>query len=186
MSSLQRDEVRKKIGILFQDFVRYELSARENVAFGSLSKMDDSAEIQTILQDVGLKNRINDLDMQLGVWFDEGVQLSGGEWLKVALGRAFIRDAELYLLDEPNAALDSISERVILRSFQKLVKGKIGIIVSHRIASIKDIVDRIVVFHNGMIDAVGTHEELLKRSAVYREMFYNESAEDEAEITATE
>ena len=186
LSSLQRDEVRKKIGILFQDFVRYELSARENVAFGSLSKMDDSAEIQTILQDVGLKNRINDLDMQLGVWFDEGVQLSGGEWLKVALGRAFIRDAELYLLDEPNAALDSISERVILRSFQKLVKGKIGIIVSHRIASIKDIVDRIVVFHNGMIDAVGTHEELLKRSAVYREMFYNESAEDEAEITATE
>ena len=77
-------------------------------------KMDDSADIQAILQDVGLKKRINDLDMQLGVWFDEGVQLSGGEWLKVALGRAFIRDAELYLLDEPNAALDSISERVIL------------------------------------------------------------------------
>jgi len=186
LSSLQRDEVRRKIGILFQDFVRYELSARENIAFGSLSKIDDSAEIQEILQDVGLKNRINDLDMQLGVWFDEGAQLSGGEWLKVALGRAFIRDAELYLLDEPNAALDSISERVILRSFQKLVKGKIGIIVSHRIASIKDIVDRIVVFHNGVIDAVGTHDELLEKSAVYREMFYNESAEDGVEITATE
>lgn len=180
LSSLRRDEVRKKIGILFQDFARYELSARENIAFGSLSKMDDSADIQAILQDVGLKKRINDLDMQLGVWFDEGVQLSGGEWLKVALGRAFIRDAELYLLDEPNAALDSISERVILRSFQKLVKGKIGIIVSHRIASIKDVVDRIVVFHNGVIDAVGTHDELLEISPVYREMFYNESAEEES------
>ncbi len=186
LSSLQRDEVRKKIGILFQDFVRYELSARENIAFGSLSKMDDSADIQEILQNVGLKKRISDLDMQLGVWFDEGGQLSGGEWLKIALGRAFIRDAELYLLDEPNAALDSISERVILRSFQELVKGKIGIIVSHRIASIKDIVDRIVVFHNGVIDAAGTHNELLETSAVYREMFYNESAEDDAELTVEE
>ena len=120
--------------------------------------MDKSADIQTVLQGVGMEKRISDLDMQLGVWFDKGVQLSGGEWLKVALGRAFVRDADLYLLDEPNAALDSISERIILRSFQKLVKGKIGIIVSHRIASIKDIVDRIVVFHNGVIDAVGTHE----------------------------
>ena len=185
LSSLQRDEVRKKIGILFQDFVRYELSARENIAFGSLSKMDKSADIQTVLQGVGMEKRISDLDMQLGVWFDKGVQLSGGEWLKVALGRAFVRDADLYLLDEPNAALDSISERIILRSFQKLAKGKIGIIVSHRIASIKDIVDRIVVFHNGVIDAVGTHEELLERSLVYREMFYNESAE-EIEVTAAE
>ena len=172
--------------LLFQDFVRYELPARENIAFGSLSKMDDSADIQEILQNVGLKKRISDLDMQLGVWFDEGVQLSGGEWLKIALGRAFIRDAELYLLDEPNAALDSISERVILRSFQELVKGKIGIIVSHRIASIKDIVNRIVVFHNGVIDAAGTHDELLEKSAVYREMFYNESAEDDAELTVAE
>ena len=181
LSSLQREEVRKKIGILFQDFVRYELSARENIAFGSLSKMGDSEKLQAVLQDVGLQKRIRDLDMQLGAWFDEGVQLSGGEWLKVALGRAFIRDAELYLLDEPNAALDSISERVILRAFQKLVNGKIGIIVSHRIASIKDVVDQIVVFHNGAIDAVGTHEELLEKSTVYREMFYNESVEDKAD-----
>lgn len=112
LSTLRREEVRKKIGILFQDFVRYELSARENIAFGSLSKMDKSADIQTVLQGVGMEKRISDLDMQLGVWFDKGVQLSGGEWLKVALGRAFVRDADLYLLDEPNAALDSISERM--------------------------------------------------------------------------
>lgn len=179
LSSLPQEDIRKKIGILFQDFVRYELTARENIAFGNLPQMDDSEQMRTILQDVGLKKRISDLDMQLGVWFEDGVQLSGGEWLKVALGRAFIRDAELYLLDEPNAALDSISERLILRSFQKLVKGKIGIIVSHRIASIKDIVDQIVVFNNGVIDAVGSHEELLEISQVYREMFHNESAEEE-------
>lgn len=177
LSSLTPEEVRKKIGILFQDFVRYELSARENIAFGCLSKMEESEEIQAILQEVGLKKQIDNLDMQLGFWFDDGVQLSGGEWLKVALARAFIRDAELYLLDEPNAALDPISERIIFQFFQKLVKGKIGIIVSHRVASIKDIVDRIVVFHNGVIEAVGTHDELMEISPIYQEL-YNESTEE--------
>lgn len=180
LHDLNLETVRKRIGILFQDFIRYELTARENIAFGSLPKLDQTSKIESIIRDVGLDNRIFDIDQQLGVWFDNGMQLSGGEWLKIALGRAFIRDADIYLLDEPNAALDSISERIILQSFKKLVKGKIGIIVSHRIASIKDIVDKIVVFNNGSVEAIGTHSELLAVSPTYREMFYTETAFEES------
>ncbi len=180
LKTLKLHDVREKIGILYQDFVRYELSARENIVFGSLSKLENSSEIEKIINNVGLKKRINDLDMQLGFWFDDGVQLSGGEWLKVALGRAFIRDAELYILDEPNASLDAISEKTILKAFKELVKGKIGIVVSHRIASIKDIVDKMVVFHNGSIEAIGSHEELLIKSRTYKELFYDEIAENQS------
>ena len=182
LSELCVEEVRKKIEILFQDFIRYELTARENVAFGSLAKLNNSSDIKSVIRDVGMDKRIQNLDMQLGVWFDEGMQLSGGEWLKIALGRAFIRNAELYLLDEPNAALDPISERIILKSFKKLSKGKIGIIVSHRIASIKDIVDRMIVFNHGTIEAIGNHNELLEISPTYREMFYTEITEEESSL----
>lgn len=178
LKNLDPDLVRKKIGILFQDFVRYELSARENIAFGNLSKIGDTAEITSIVSDVGLDKKLENIDMQLGFWFDDGVQLSGGEWLKIALGRAFIRDADLYLLDEPNAALDAISEKKILQTFKRLVKGKIGIIISHRISSIKDMVDKIVVFRDGKIEAIGSHTELLQTSQTYKELYLNEIAEE--------
>lgn len=181
LKSLSPDFVRKKIGILFQDFVRYELSARENVAFGNLSKIGDTSEITSIISDVGLDKRIENINMQLGFWFEDGVQLSGGEWLKIALGRAFIRDADLYLLDEPNAALDAVSEKKILQTFKKLVKGKIGIIVSHRISSIKDMVDKIVVFRDGKIEGIGSHTELLRTSKTYKELYLNEIAEDKVD-----
>ncbi len=177
LKTLDPDILRPKIGILFQDFVRYELSARENIAFGNLSKIDDTSGIKSIVSDVGLDKRLKDIDMQLGFWFDDGVQLSGGEWLKIALARAFIRDADLYLLDEPNAALDAISEKKILQSFKNLTTGKIGIIISHRISSIKDIVDKIVVFRDGQIEAVGSHTELLQLSPTYKELYLDETAE---------
>ena len=181
LRTLNLDRVRSKIGILFQDFVRYELSARENIAFGNLSKIGDTTEIEKIVSAVGLDKKLEDIDMQLGFWFDDGVQLSGGEWLKVALGRAFIRNADLYLLDEPNAALDAISEKRILRSFKELATGKIGIIISHRISSIKDIVDKIVVFRDGQIEAIGSHAELLQSSETYKELYLDEIAESEIE-----
>ena len=181
LRTLNPDRVRSKIGILFQDFVRYELSARENIAFGNLSKIGDTTEIEKIVFAVGLDKKLEDIDMQLGFWFDDGVQLSGGEWLKVALGRAFIRNADLYLLDEPNAALDAISEKRILRSFKELATGKIGIIISHRISSIKDIVNKIVVFRDGQIEAIGSHAELLQSSETYKELYLDEIAESETE-----
>lgn len=175
LRDLNAEDVRKNIGILFQDYVKYELSAKENVAFGQLEKLGDDDALKQALFKTGMQDRISDLETQLGSWFENGEQLSGGEWLRVALSRAFIRDAELYLLDEPNSALDSISERQILKSFQELVKGKIGIIVSHRIANIKSIVNQIIVFDNGSIDASGTHDELLRTSEIYRELFEKEN-----------
>ncbi|MDU5082511.1 MAG: ABC transporter ATP-binding protein [Bacillota bacterium] len=178
LKDLDQDEIKKRIGVLFQDFVKYELTVRENIAFGDLSKMEKSKDILESLKKTGMDNRLNDIDEQLGYWFDDGIQLSGGEWLKIALSRAFIRDADLYLLDEPNSALDSISEKIILKSFKSLVRDKIGIIVSHRITSIKNIVDKIIVFDEGSIEAIGTHEELLTTSKTYREMYYSEIAEE--------
>ena len=176
---LEVNNVRSKIGILFQDFVRYELPIRENVGFGQLSKLNDDSAIYTALSQAGLNNRFKNLDLQLGVWFENGVQLSGGEWLKVGLSRVFMRDADLYLLDEPNAALDPISEKQILNDFKKLTSGKIGIIVSHRISSIKNVANKIVVFDEGKVQAVGTHEQLMKTSAIYREMYENEQGQKE-------
>lgn len=174
LRELNIEEVRKKIGLLFQDFVKYEFSARENVAFGQLDKINNNELIAKALLETGMQDIITDLDVQLGAWFDDGLQMSGGEWLKIALSRAFIRDANIYLLDEPNAALDAISERKILDSFKKLCEGKIGVIISHRIASIIDIADKIIVFDNGSIQAEGTHEELIKNSPIYREMCISE------------
>jgi len=175
LRNLDPTDIRKKIGLLFQDYVKYELSARENVALGQLEKIDDDFAISQALHKTGMKEKVADLESQLGFWFDNGVQLSGGEWLRIALSRAFIRDAGLYLLDEPNSALDSNTERQILKSFKDLAKGKIGIIVSHRISSIKNIVDKIVVFENGSIQACGTHDELLKTSNAYRTLYEQEN-----------
>jgi len=175
LRDIDPEEIRKRIGMLYQDFVKYELSAKENVALGQLEKMDDDFAISQALARTGMEAKITDLERQLGFWFENGMQLSGGEWLKVALSRAFIRDAELYLLDEPNSALDSVSERQILKSFKELSKGKIGIIISHRIASIKNIADKIVVFDNGVIQACGTHSELLKTSETYRKLYDQEN-----------
>ena len=137
--------------------------------------------LETMFSNVGLDKRLGNIDMQLGFWFNDGVQLSGGEWLKIALGRAFIRNADLYLLDEPNAALDAISEKKILQTFKKLATGKIGIIISHRISSIKDIVDKIVVFRDGQIEAIGSHSELMQSSQTYKELYLDEIAESKTE-----
>ncbi len=178
IKQLDLDEQRKRIGILFQDFVKYQLTVRENISFGQLEKKDSSKEILRIIKKMDLKEKIPNLEIQLGSWFENGIQLSGGEWLKIALSRAFIRDADLYLLDEPNAALDSVSEKTILESIKELTDNKIGIIVSHRISSIKNIVDKIIVFDHGTIEAIGNHDELLKVSPTYQELYYSEIVEN--------
>lgn len=178
LRDINTEDVRNKIGLLFQDYVNYQLLVKENIALGQIEKIDDHSAIMQALSKTEMQDKFVDLNTQLGFWFENGIQLSGGEWLKMALSRAFIRDAELYLLDEPNAALDAISERQILDSFKKLCEGKIGIIISHRIASIKDIVDKIVVFDEGIIKAEGTHDELLNNSDIYRKLYNNEEGID--------
>lgn len=172
-----------KIGILFQDFVKYELSLAENVSLGantdSPSEITDENVLANVLA-VLAKTGITHLppDTQLGHWFEKGQQLSGGQWLKIALARAFIRDASLYILDEPNAALDPVSERQILKAFKTLCNDKIGVLISHRISSIKDVADNIVVFDQGRVVSSGTHAQLASRCPVYQELLASELGED--------
>lgn len=172
LKEINKDNLRVHIGILFQDYTKYELTVRENVAIGNLDKMNDDNFIKDLLLSVKApKYIVNNLDAQLGYWFEDGVQLSGGEWMKVALGRAFMRNAKLYILDEPNASLDALSEKNIFSHFQILSSEKIGLLVTHRYSNAKNITNKIIIMDDGKIEDIGTHEELYERSITYRELY---------------
>jgi len=168
--SINKEYYRKKIGILLQDFMKYEFTIRENVTLSNLIHYSDDDKINNILKSIGFTN-YETIDTQLGYWFENGYQLSGGEWLKIALGRAFNRNAEIYILDEPNAALDPIAETEILQHFNQLVYHNIGIIVTHRISSIIKGNGKIIVMDNGRIIDIGNHNELYLACQLYKELF---------------
>lgn len=163
-------QYRKKLGILFQDFMMYELSLRENVILSNLSCDQDEKKIFRTLQAVGF-TKYSDIDMQLGNWFDDGQQLSRGEWLKVALARAFIKDADVYIADEPNSALDPISESEIMKYYKALVKKKLGIIITHKMTNGATFGGRIIVMNEGEIIDMGSHEKLYRNCPLYFELF---------------
>ncbi len=164
------ESYQKSIGILFQDYTEYELSLRENVAVGNLDYVDSDEKIEKALSLTGM-DKVFPLDAQLGYWFENGTQLSGGQWIKVALSRTFLRNSDLYILDEPNASLDGISEKEIFENYKLLVRKKIGLIVTHRLSSARFLSDKIVLLDKGEIISTGSHEELLKKSTVYRGMY---------------
>ncbi|EFA89847.1 hypothetical protein HMPREF2134_15065 [Peptoniphilus lacrimalis DNF00528] len=112
-----------------------------------------------------------DIDTQLGFWFEDGKQISIGQWQKVALSRAFVRDADLYFLDEPNAALDPISEYQMAQMYKEIFKNKIGIVIVHKFNHYVDKADKIVILKDGVISGVGTHNELIKNSEEYSELY---------------
>lgn len=172
LKMLDIKQVRKKISILFQDFMKYDLNIRENIGVGEIEKIKNDQEVWKALEKTGMLNKIDNLDAQLGYLFDQSFQLSGGEWLNIALSRVFIRDADIYLIDEPDSALDSLASQHIMNSFSRQTEEKIGIIVSHRISTIKNIANKIVVFNNGEIEMIGTHAELMESSQTYRDLYY--------------
>ena len=110
------------------------------------------------------------LDIQLGMWFDDGINLSMGQWQKVALARAFAKESSLYILDEPNASMDSITEKEISNLYENILENKIGIIIAHRFLSIVNIVDKIIVLQNGEIVEFGKHKELIKKGKIYKQL----------------
>ncbi|MCG7376549.1 ABC transporter ATP-binding protein/permease [Paenibacillus sp. ACRSA] len=164
----------KKIGAVFQDFVHYEMSVRQNIGFGSLEQMDqddiilDAAKYASI--DQVIRTLPQGLDTQLGKWFEDGQQLSGGQWQRLAIARAFMRNADLYILDEPSAFLDPVAERDLLELFLDLMKDKIGIFITHRLSSAR-LAHRIIVMEDGKVIEQGTHEALLQRNGAYAEMY---------------
>ncbi len=167
-------QLRANIGVIFQDFVRYHLTAGENIAVGRIEARDDRARIEAAAQrslaDEVIRNLPNGYDQVIGKRFKKGIDLSGGEWQKIAIARAYMRDAQLLILDEPTAALDARSEFEVFKRFRELSEGKTTVLISHRFSSVR-MADRIVVMAEGQIEAAGTHEELLAAGGRYAELF---------------
>ncbi|RHR32441.1 ABC transporter ATP-binding protein [Clostridium sp. AF19-22AC] len=161
------------IACVFQDFIKYEMSLRNNVGYGDVRHLDDEDYILKMLKKIGFK-KVNQfkygIDTILGSWFGD-IQLSSGEWQKIAIARAMIKDADMYILDEPDAALDSVAEMQILDQYKNILTEKIGIIISHKVTHINKICNTIVVIDQGRIVERGTHNQLMEIKGIYYEMY---------------
>ena len=173
------EALRGNMGVIFQDFVRYNLSASDNIAVGRIAYRDDLVRIAQAASRSQADGVIAKLpgkyEQMIGKRFKNGVELSGGEWQKIAIARAYMREAEVLILDEPTAALDARSEFEVFRRFKELSEGKTAILISHRFSSVR-MADRILVLADGKVEAAGTHEELVAQAGRYAELFELQAA----------
>jgi len=172
-------ELRANIGVIFQDFVRFHMTAAENIAVGRIEARGDGARIARAAAQSGADQVIAKLpegyDQVIGKRFRRGIDLSGGEWQKIAIARAYMREAQVLILDEPTAALDARSEFEVFQRFKELSHGKTAVLISHRFSSVR-MADRIVVLGEGAVEAAGTHAELLRQGGRYAELFELQAA----------
>ena len=168
------EDYSSNIAVIFQDFMRYDMPAWENIAVGQIGAWKNMPEIEAAakksLAEGVIKKLPHGYDQMLGRRFETGVDLSGGEWQKVALARAYLRSAQILVLDEPTAALDARSEHEVFERFAELTKGKMALLISHRFSTVK-MADRIIVLERGVIAEEGRHEQLMARGGRYAEMF---------------
>ncbi len=173
------EDLWKQVGVIFQDFTRYEMTVSENIAIGQIDERDNPFRIRAAAHKSLAETFIRNLPMRyeqpLGSRFEEAIDLSGGEWQKVALARAYLRDAQLLILDEPTAALDAKSEHEVFERFGELTKGKMALLISHRFSTVR-MADRIIVLESGTIVEQGSHDALIRIGGRYSEMFELQAA----------
>jgi ATP-binding cassette subfamily B protein len=169
-----QSQYQQYFGVIFQDFVKFELTLRENIAMGEIGELGNQNRIDSAAQKSLANEVISDMprgyDQQLGKRFKQGKDLSGGQWQKIAIARAYMKDAEVLILDEPTSALDARAETEAFDRFIKLTEGKTAVIISHRFSTVR-ISDRIMVLKNGAVLEIGTHQELMKNDKLYAELF---------------
>ena len=173
------DGLRDAAGVIFQDYVKYHLTASENIAVGRIDERNNEARIveaaQRSLADTVIDKLPDGYQQMIGRWFKQGTNLSGGEWQKIAIARAYMRNAQLLILDEPTAALDARAEHEVFRRFVELTNDKCAVLISHRFSTVR-MADRIIVLHEGKLLEHGTHEELLAAKGQYSELFQLQAA----------
>jgi ATP-binding cassette subfamily B protein len=173
------EDLRKEIGVIFQDYMRYDLLVKENIGFGNLDRLHDSSAIETAARKGQAAEMIARLpgayDQVVGRRFDGGVNLSGGEWQKIALARAYMRDAQVLILDEPTATLDARAEYEVFLRFAELTQGRTSVLISHRFSTVR-MADRILVLSGGQITEQGSHQELAGAGGLYAELFELQAA----------
>ena len=167
-------DLRLNVGIIFQDYLRYQMTFAQNIAVGNINEQHNRPLIETAakqsLADTLAAKLPGAYDQQLGKRFAEGVELSGGEWQKVALARAYMRNAQLLILDEPTSALDARAEYTVFERFAELTKGKSAVLISHRFSTVR-MADRILVLEKGELIEIGSHQELILKGGRYAELF---------------
>ncbi|MGW7367205.1 ABC transporter ATP-binding protein [Streptomyces sp. NPDC054841] len=173
------EQLQRNMGVIFQDFIRYEMRVRENIGFGDVDSLTDDARIHSAAQAGGIAPAVDTLphryDTMLGRHFEEGHQLSGGQWQKIALSRAFMRKAPIVVLDEPTAAIDAAAEAEIFGRLRTVAQGATSLLIAHRFSTVR-IADKIIVIENGKLIEEGSHKKLMKLDGTYAYLFNLQAA----------